>query len=596
MGGECNSLTIENGTVNANGSPGIGAASDSTLESLLIVSGNVSGTGEAQASGIGAGTANGSTTIIKNLTIVDGTIDAFGAASAGIGSSCTYASASSIVYNLTILDGNITAGDSSSFFGIGCGNADTGSSIVETLIIANGNIIATPGSADSVGIGAGCAFQGGISVVNDLAILNGNITATAGWYSAAIGSGNANGGGSETAVRNLTIVNGNIFATGGVDGAGIGTGFAAFVASSNIGNLTILRGNITAIGYTGIGASPSYAEEGCTMVENLIIANGNITAIGVDWGTGIGTGCADNPSASSIVGNLVIGNGNVTAKTTGDDEPGIGSGPAYDGESTVHNLTILNGNISALGGTNAAGIGVGLENSRIETLSIFGGTIDATGDTVAIGSPVDEVSSLRFSGTADLTCNFRDGPQDNPFPVAAESIVLSNASLSFATRGTQLFRNTLSVEGTLNLAIFYGSVTTGLEESLADLGGLFLQIGNVSLPSMGGRWTFCVRGGGPSQCFATEATEVKSVVVSVPSADSYSMWAHRRFKSVLITNTTGGKFEVSTSSSFFDEAALLAGATCSPTSFFTPALQAAFSHRGRRIYQLSLFTIVAWWK
>jgi hypothetical protein len=225
-------------------------------------------------------------------------------------------------------------------------------------------------------------------------------------------------------------------------------------------------------------------------------------------------------------------------------------------------------------------------------LSILGGTINATGDVVAIGSPGDEVSSLRFSGTADLTCNFLGEPPENAFPVAAKSIVLSNAALSFATRGTQLFSKTPSVEGTLNLAIFYGSVTTELEDSLSNLGALFLQIGNVSLPSMGGRWTFCVRGGGPSQCFATEATEVKSVVVSVPSADSYSMWAHRRFKSVLITNTTGGKFDVSTSSSFFDEAAWLLEA---PTSFFTPALQGALFHRGRRVYQLSLFTIVAWW-
>jgi hypothetical protein len=435
-------------------------------------------------------------------------------------------------------------------------------------------------------------------MMTNLAILNGNITAIAARFSAAIGTGCANFG--NTSLENLTIVNGNIAAEGGT---GIGTGLVYGTDwMTTIKNLVIANGNINATGFdysVGIGSGTCDFEGGYSIVENLVIANGNITAWSPSqYGAGIGSGPVFAVGGLSAVYNLTILNGNITAIGCGEG-PAIGSGMGEESASKVGTLTIVNGNISATTpvvtpSQCAAGIGAAAKKSVIENLSISGGTINATGGIVGIGSPGEgRVSCLRFSGTVDVTCNFVLEPDEGGlYPVTAESIVLSNASLSFATRGTQLFSKTLSVEGTLNLAIFYGSLTTGLEESLSDLDVLFLQIGNLSLPSMGVRWTLCVRGGGPSQCFATEATDVKSLVVSVPSADSYAMWAHRRFKSVLITNTTGGRFEVSTSSSFFADAEFILE---KPTDNFTPALRPTINVGRRRIYQLSFFTIMLSW-
>jgi hypothetical protein len=65
-------------------------------------------------------------------------------------------------------------------------------------------------------------------------------------------------------------------------------------------------------------------------------------------GTGIGTQWSESGSHLKLEG-LSIHDGTIEARE-GDYGTGIGSGSAFDGNSTVWNITILNGNITASSG------------------------------------------------------------------------------------------------------------------------------------------------------------------------------------------------------------------------------------------------------
>jgi hypothetical protein len=108
-------------------------------------------------------------------------------------------------------------------------------------------------------------------------------------------------------------------------------------------------------------------------VADLIIWDGNFESIVNLRGAGIGSGYAWN--GFSTLNNLTIKNGtfNVTGLGSG---PGIGSGFTDYGNSSVDNIVIENGVFAVVAGSYAAGIGTGYSNygnSTINTLTILNG-------------------------------------------------------------------------------------------------------------------------------------------------------------------------------------------------------------------------------
>jgi hypothetical protein len=76
--------------------------------------------------------------------------------------------------------------------------------------------------------------------------------------------------------------------------------------------------------------------------------------------------------------------------------------------------------------------------------------------------------------------------------------------------------------GLLNLVIVYENVTKENQEPLSRLDQTFIQIGNLTIPRSN-RWMFCVSGINHHDCFITGTSNVKSLIVNVPSIGNYSM-------------------------------------------------------------------------
>ena len=114
-----------------------------------------------------------------------------------------------------------------------------------------------------------------------------------------------------------------------------------------------------------------YIPEGKTLT---IKGSGSLNASSNGWGAGIGAGY-ENKSC----GNIIIEDGDITAMG-GRRAAGIGG--AY--LSNCGNITITGGTIITQGGIAGAGIGGGL-NATCGNIAISGGTITATGGTNAAG-------------------------------------------------------------------------------------------------------------------------------------------------------------------------------------------------------------------
>ena len=114
-----------------------------------------------------------------------------------------------------------------------------------------------------------------------------------------------------------------------------------------------------------------YIPEGKTLT---IKGSGSLNASSNGWGAGIGAGY-ENKSC----GNIIIEDGDITAMG-GQRAAGIGG--AY--LSNCGNITITGGTIITQGGVAGAGIGGGM-NATCGNIAISGGTITATGGTNAAG-------------------------------------------------------------------------------------------------------------------------------------------------------------------------------------------------------------------
>ena len=387
-----------------------------TMASLTISgSGSLTATGSSNAAGIGGSNSPGGSRghgLYGNITINSGKITATSPDSgAGIGSSnnpgdgTSTGSYKKTGYNtwgtITINNGDITARSGNRGAGIGGGNhVDSGK------IVINGGTVAAEGEA-GIGTGIGSSNPDGYAVGDkgpgtycaDVTINGGTINAKAnsdmgagiggGMYSDAYVTinggeitasvnadkgnayqGGAGIGGGYQGCAVVTITGGTIHSTGGHGAPGIGNGAGASVMTYK----KYENGEWTGVKKIRTGTPTIKGEE--SIVK---ITGGNVKAFGGLYGAGIGTGNFSQWCNVEISGGTVYSVGSPSS----DDEmlggAGIGSGTrlapskmAYKVETDV-NISITGGEVIAIGGWGASGIGSGAENKMADTI-----TIDAT--------------------------------------------------------------------------------------------------------------------------------------------------------------------------------------------------------------------------
>jgi hypothetical protein len=537
---------IGEGSLRSNGgsSPGIGPPSPGVCFSLLFVNGTIEAEG---STGIGAGNSPPSgETVLKNLTVLGGSITAHGTGhGAGIGSGDCDTGGSTAVDSLALLGGAITATTASEMDGaaIGSGRSHgSGRSAVGCITIANSTVSAQSGDFGS-GIGTGELTSGGPMGVGNATIFNSRITAHSPNGGSAIGIGR---GTSSFQIDCITILNTTITATSCSGGSGIGAGRARENTDFLVKNIIIIDGTIdTRPSSDAGGIGSGMSDAGINRVTNVTILNSNVTATASLDGSGIGTGRGGTENRSSV-DKIVIVDSTVNATVIGD---GAGIGPAKEG-ALVRIVNLVNANITATS-TNSAGVGAGGESSRIEKLAIVNGRLDANGKQSAIGSTGSTgiVDDLRLIGSAVLRCNSMD---ENP--VKASNLQFSGASLVFLTDKNRLFEKSPSTLGWANISILYGTVTTSVIEPLSELNDTFLQIGNVAFPAEG-VWKICLSSQTFNRCLEYASSAMKSLLFSVPKKDFYEIIITQKSDSYALYPSEGvWLFNVDSNITFFPNA------------------------------------------
>ena len=257
--------------------PGIQAAHNtgSDGEYTLTICGGSLGTGQLIASSDdGAGSGGGVDIACGNITIEGGTVTANGGGEgAGIGSSA-YGSCGDITINGGTVtatgDPNITNG------GAGIGSGYMGS--CGKIIIRGGSVTATGGTSGA-GIGSSGSNQGYESICGKIEITGGIVSATGGTNGAGIGSGRSNGPKPSTCGDiMITLNSGSITATGGTSGAGIGTGYYGICGSISVnkGIVDAYRNNHNGgVGYYDIGPGRDGTAGSVNVNYQVTTSNGN---------------------------------------------------------------------------------------------------------------------------------------------------------------------------------------------------------------------------------------------------------------------------------------------------------------------------------
>jgi hypothetical protein len=101
--------------------------------------------------------------------------------------------------------------------------------------------------------------------------------------------------------------------------------------------------------------------------NSITLHNGSYAATGRS-GPGIGSGYATGGSSS--VQSVLIFDGNITSTNSGYGGPNIGSGHGDYGNSSVMNLTISNGNITSLLSKSTSKLNLRMTYHRFEKLLI----------------------------------------------------------------------------------------------------------------------------------------------------------------------------------------------------------------------------------
>ena len=420
-------LSGENRLTGGNGYAGIWVGYEAyengpvTLASLTVDGeGSLTASGRGEAAGIGGQDRGENAFRAKHghVTIKGGTVTALGSGrSAGIGSSNNYlgegkASASykpgvsaGDTFNwgdITIEGGRVTAVGAGNGAGIGGGNHnDSG------RIRISGGVIDARGDS---GIGSGLGSSKGADkgpgyFYADVVISGGDVTAFA---TNNMGAGIGGGMYSDAYV---TITGGTVTASVTTDGnayqggAGIGGGYqgAAQVRIGG-GTVTAVGGNgAPGIGNGALAASTTTSSgsgrsaTGTKVVRTagaqipgestgVWITDGEVNARGGLGGAGIGTGNASEWCHVEISGGAVRAYGSASSAAELSGGAGIGSGvfyspskPGYTRDTEV-SVIISGGDVLAVGGWGAAGIGSGAGNKMANRIELSGSTIEAYAD------------------------------------------------------------------------------------------------------------------------------------------------------------------------------------------------------------------------
>jgi hypothetical protein len=149
-----------------------------------------------------------------------------------------------------------------------------------------------------------------------------------------------------------------------------------------------------------------------------------------------------------------------------------------------------------------------------------------------------------------------------------------------------LFRTSPSSSGSLNLTILFGDVTLEDVEPLTGLSATFLQIGNLSFPGVPS-WTFCVSGVGHEHRIDAQSSNVRSMIVTVPSGGTYSITAFSGATAGFLTTDEGNpSFEVAANGSFFPEGHFVPFMARTGSRPFTVSFISAF--RSRKVFLVSI--------
>ena len=354
-----NGIRIYGGTIVAEGYSGAAVGngtkySGTAKGGIAIYGGKITANGVAGSAGIGGGSGNLGEKGAKGssngpITIYGGTV-----AASSTGSKHTGA-------------------------GIGSGEkTDQGSPIR----ILGGTVVAM--SQSGAGIGAGACGSAGV-----IEISNANVTGSASAWGAGIGGGKEGNGGE------ITITNSTVTATSSNYGSaedflqafdkatsklGMKTNDQAY-ADAAVGVITLLI-DLFDTDYSGAGIGGGHQGSGGT----IKIINSTVEAKSGNYAAAIGGG--ENKGFDSIT----IGHSTVDAKSS-EYGAAIGSGDeASNGGGTIN---ILNGSkVTAIGGTDAAGIGTGNEcGSACDAINIIDSNVTAHGGdyAAAIGGG-DDVS------------------------------------------------------------------------------------------------------------------------------------------------------------------------------------------------------------
>lgn len=388
----------------------VGYVSGSEMADLTLSGdGSLTANGGSNSAGIGGSKSGHNSGVYGNITIESGSYNLNGSNNAaGLGSSDNPANGtSSGSYKfvndqwgtITINGGDINAKGAGSGTGIGGGNhSDSGK-----IVINGGNIRAT----GHAGIGAGLgSSKPGSGSTKGPGYYFADVTINGGTVYAAANSG-ANGagiGGGMYSDAIVTINGGKVTAIGNTQndnyhhgGAGIGGGYLGH------GEIVINGGTIDAQGggsAAGIGAGGSAngnstrgssSRKGETTVEKTSVAvtGGSVSAAGgPKGGAGIGGGAGADEVIVTITGGNVKAYGAESAEDIMEGGAGIGSGSNAKDitketkymADTDTDIEITGGNILAVGGWGAAGIGSGANNVMADTISVSGADVEAYAD------------------------------------------------------------------------------------------------------------------------------------------------------------------------------------------------------------------------
>ena len=392
-------ITINGGKITAIGgydSAGIGGASLAKAGTITIQGkADVTATSGKGAAGIGTapGGIGGSVTITGNAKVnAIGTEDSSGGG-AGIGGG-----RNGYCDSIIISGGTVTATSSYSSAAIGTSKSGKGG----TISITGGNITATGIKGSSVGIGGQCnsVTIGGTAVV----------TATGNTNNAGIG-----GFEGDSADILVNIEGGTVkaYSSGNSGAAAIGSGNKAKGKTT----INISGGTIEAYGNAVYGVGIGGGNTGSsTEVVNVNITGGDVTATGR---TGIGTGNASEADQTiTISGGIVKASGDTYNSNNG---AAIGQGNNSKSHTVIN---IIGGKVSADGSGN--GIGAGANSNSAPTIKLrWTDENDEYTATNYIGNVTLEKS---FKNKADNTEKFLPGDLTDNSILAGKTIVPADTS------------------------------------------------------------------------------------------------------------------------------------------------------------------------